>query len=57
MKNINLSLIIGAVMCLASIIFGVNTLNSGNTGKGILWMIAAFCWAYFVRDVFKKNKK
>lgn len=55
MKNISLSLVIGAVMCVASIIFGVNTLNSGETLKGVLWMVAALCWASFVRDVFRKN--
>ena len=55
MKNISLPLIIGAVMCLASILFGVNTINSGGTVKGILWMVAALCWASFVRNVFRKN--
>ena len=43
MKNISLPLIIGAVMCVASILFGVNTINSGGTVKGILWMVAALC--------------
>ena len=33
MKNISLPLIIGAVMCGASILFGVNTINSGGTVK------------------------
>ena len=55
MKNISLPLIIGAVMCVASILFGVNTINSGGTVKGILWMVAALCWASFVRNVFRKN--
>ena len=36
MKNISLPLIIGAVMCVASILFGVNTINSGGTVKGIM---------------------
>ena len=36
MKNINLSIRIGAVMCVASILFGLNTINSGNMFKGVL---------------------
>ncbi len=55
MKNISLPLIIGAVMCVASILFGVNTINSGGTVKGILWMVAALCWASFVRNIFRKT--
>lgn len=57
MKNINLPLVIGAVMCIASILFGVNTINAGETVKGVLWMVAALCWASFVRNVFRKNNK
>ena len=44
-------------MCVASILFGVNTINSGGTVKGILWMVAALCWASFVRNIFRKNNK
>ncbi|MDY5211422.1 hypothetical protein [Intestinibacter sp.] len=57
MKNINLSIVIGAVMCVASILFGLNTINSGNMFKGVLWMVAALCWASFVRNVFRKNNR
>lgn len=57
MKNISLSIVIGAVMCIASILFGLNTINAGNTFKGVLWMIAALCWASFVRNVFRKNNR
>ena len=55
MKNISLSIVIGAIMCIASILFGINTINSGNILKGVLWMVAALCWASFVRNVFRKN--
>lgn len=57
MKSINLPIIAGAVMCVLSILFGLNTINSGNMFKGVLWMIAALCWASFVRNVFRKNNK
>ena len=57
MKNISLSIVIGAIMCIASILFGINTINSGNILKGVLWMVAALCWASFVRYIFRKNNK
>ena len=57
MKNISLSIVIGAIMCIASILFGINTINSGNILKGVLWMVAALCWASFVRNIFRKNNK
>ncbi|MDY4574763.1 MAG: hypothetical protein SPD90_06865 [Intestinibacter sp.] len=57
MKNISLPLIIGSVMCVLSILFGFYTINSGDTFKGVLWMVAALCWASFVRNVFRKNNK
>lgn len=57
MKNISLPILIGAVMCVVSILCGVNTINSGNTVRGILWMVAALCWASFVRNIFRKNNK
>ena len=43
MKNISLPIVIGAIMCIASILFGINTINSGNILKGVLWMVAALC--------------
>ncbi|MGN1032888.1 MAG: hypothetical protein ACI4PU_05445 [Intestinibacter sp.] len=57
MKNITLPLIIGAVMCLLSILFGFYTIKLGDNFKGVLWMVAALCWASFVRNVFRKNNK
>ena len=57
MKNISLSIVIGAIMCIASILFGINTINSGNILKGVLWMVAALCWASFVRNIFRKNNQ
>lgn len=57
MKNINLSIVIGAVMCVLSVIFGFYTINANNVFKGVLWMIAALCWASFVRNVFRRNNR
>ena len=57
MKNISLSIVIGAIMCITSILFGINTINSGNILKGVLWMVAALCWASFVRNIFRRNNR
>ena len=46
-----------SLVLILCILFGVNTINSGGTVKGILWMVAALCWASFVRNIFRKNNK
>lgn len=57
MKNLSLTMIIYLVFFIGSLLFGFQTISGGDAFKGVLWTIAALCWASCIRNEFRKNNK